>query len=477
MPAILTPTGCLTSSWNAVADDGKFQFRSGAKSTVLELARASGGEYTDDFATDPFSPPARLTNMLAGLWHWYAAGEYIYITGVPYTDYRCYFNLLGDFTNIIMKTKVGRNYHIKQPGLYGRINESTGTGYGIQFGGDSTGIYLYKSTGATNANKTLLDSEAFTNPINTWYWLKLSLQGTTIKGKVWKDGDAEPTTGGPDNDGYQLKATDSDYSSGKLGFYVYNYRTSDSCFVGDFWCNLGAFPSTSPVRYAVWDSAIAGSTWASGTTKIKTNVAPADSGTVKVKEAYSNTLYGVGDEAAVDALASDTWLEPDGSDEVTLAGGTGRYRYLLFQFNSDGAQQTSLAIYDEGQELMIGADSTPPGTASATVNAKIDGTTARFTLFAVPTDADLNEIKIEYAEKGALGAGTWARSDAFASNAVGQTVDVTVVKGARYAAHVISIDNAGNETINQALEFEPRNPVAGDWTEVNESVDPGWSEV
>lgn len=344
-----TPQGPGPSSWNAVADDDKFQFRSGSKNTVLELNRAGGGEYTDDFATNPFSAPARLTNMLADLW--YHTSGYIR-TPVGTTTNRCYFNQLGDFTNIIMKAKFWRDYMYSNHGLYGRINNATGTGYGIHIGDSQLTIYLYKSTGAGNANKTLLDSESFDVSYG-WVWLKLSLQGTTIKGKVWRDGDSEPTTGGPDNDGYQLKATDSDYSTGKLGFYSYEHHFLHYTRVDDFWCDAGLFPTTSPVRYAPWDSGEEDTAWASGKIKVPTNVFPADAGTVKVKEAYSNILYGVGDEAAVDAIASGSWLTPDGAYEVDLAGGAGRYRYLLFQFNSDGSQQTSLAFWDEGQEISI----------------------------------------------------------------------------------------------------------------------------
>jgi hypothetical protein len=344
-----TPTGCLTSSWLKAADAGKIQERSGSKGTVKELARAAGGEYTDDFATDPFSAPARLTNMLPGLW--YGTGGYIR-TPVGTTTSRCYFNELGDFTNIIMKAKFWRDYNRSNHGLYGRINSTTGTGYGIYIDDSQLVIYLYKSTGAGEADRTLLDSESFDVSYG-WVWLKLSLQGTTIKGKVWRDGDSEPTTGGPDNDGYQLKATDSDYSSGKLGFYSYEWHALHYTKVDDFTSDSGAFPDTSPALYCEWDGGVDEATWANALV-FKQNPSPVDNGSIQVRVGYSNTQPSTLGEAVCDALLGDL-KTPDGNGEVTGVGGTGRWRVCAFPFNSNGTQQTALPIFDGGQDITVKA--------------------------------------------------------------------------------------------------------------------------
>jgi len=117
-----------------------------------------------------------------------------------------------------------------------------------------------------------------------------------------------------------------------------------------------------------------------------------------------------------------------------------------------------------------------PGVATCTVNSTIDGTTARFTLTSVPSDPDLKEIKVEYAVEN---TGTWTRSSAFSSNSVGAILDVTLTEGARYVAHLVTIDTSGHETINQYLDFVMRNPSGGGiWTEVTtEHTTPVWTEV
>ena len=112
--------------------------------------------------------------------------------------------------------------------------------------------------------------------------------------------------------------------------------------------------------------------------------------------------------------------------------------------------------------------------STAEVNASIDGSTARFTLTAVSSDPNLDEIKIEYCD---LGTGTWTRSAAFSSNAVGQTVDIAVDQGANYIARVVSIDTSGNETFNGAIEFTPTDPTDGTWTErTSDYTTPVWTE-
>src|SRR5660397_4526 len=49
---------------------------------------------------------------------------------------------------------------------------------------------------------------------NTWYWVRLQRTGTTIRGRIWTDGDAEPGT-------WDVSATDAALSSGWVGAGLY----------------------------------------------------------------------------------------------------------------------------------------------------------------------------------------------------------------------------------------------------------------
>ena len=129
----------------------------------------------------------------------------------------------------------------------------------------------------------------------------------------------------------------------------------------------GEYAATSPVYYAKYDSGNDNTVWTSEKQKILANLASTDSGTVKAKFGFSNTSYGAADTATIDALLSGSWLTPDGSNEVTNPGGTGRYMYIAYQFVSDGTQQTSLALMqDDAETGVITIDTTIPTMPSIT---------------------------------------------------------------------------------------------------------------
>jgi prepilin-type N-terminal cleavage/methylation domain-containing protein len=75
-------------------------------------------------------------------------------------------------------------------------------------------LTIYKRSGAA---ETLLASAPITESNNIWYWLKVDVQGSTIKAKFWQDGTAEPAS-------WTLQHTDSvsPYPNGQIGV-----RTND----------------------------------------------------------------------------------------------------------------------------------------------------------------------------------------------------------------------------------------------------------
>lgn len=98
--------------------------------------------------------------------------------------------------------------HARSGGLAG-----TESGYFIDMR-DGNEIRLGKYSPGFN----VLDDAAFSWTTHTWYRLRLRCEGSVIKGKAWADGTTEPTSGGPDGDGYQLKATDTAHTTGHVGF-------------------------------------------------------------------------------------------------------------------------------------------------------------------------------------------------------------------------------------------------------------------
>lgn len=364
--AIKTPTGALTSSFGNAS---KFASRLHSKDTILELVPELGSQIIDeDFASDPEDGVDIKEKgwKAGGDYQWDAGGFESLVTTTGYIPEALIWEVLGDVPDIeaLVEIQATRNTQ-SCAGIGCRISGNSGYFAGTWYNWYYSGGRRF-CIGKFVQKKLIYLAEDSTNRQDQLaYKLRFRAIGPILKLKFWLASEAEPTTGGPDNDGYQLKAIDDTYSTGRVGLAGLVSHGTDYNF-DDFEVWPFSYPDTSPVRYAVWDSGEPGSAWAAGTAIVKTNVDHWDAGTVKVKEAYSDTLYGAGQEADVDAIASGSWLTPNASDEVTLAGGTGRYRYLLYQFNSNGSQQTSLAIYDEGHEVELDSPPARPTLVSAT---------------------------------------------------------------------------------------------------------------
>jgi len=86
----------------------------------------------------------------------------------------------------------------------GSGSDSTEKGYIGYFQDDTNTVYLKKYVAGS---ATTLDSHAMTMGDDTWYWMRLRVEGTSVKLKTWEYGDPEPAAWGSE-------ATDSDVEGG-----------------------------------------------------------------------------------------------------------------------------------------------------------------------------------------------------------------------------------------------------------------------
>lgn len=75
-------------------------------------------------------------------------------------------------------------------GIEGRYSVSGGNVSCYKFLFYTGAVHLNKAVSGTN---TQLTTASFTITANTFYWMRLQIIGTTLNGKIWADGSAEPT--------------------------------------------------------------------------------------------------------------------------------------------------------------------------------------------------------------------------------------------------------------------------------------------
>ena len=335
----------LGNSWSASADNGKFEFRPGLKNTVVELA--AYGNFVDAFATTPVA-----TRLLTGY------PEYV---GLDSTNqrYRCrpnnagswtggilYYEGLADASDVVVGARLIRSHMTRNlPSVVARYNPATSYYYKAELYNTALRIVKVGASGSV-----VLGS--FTYTPTSQDWVEFSLSGSSLKAKVWSNGTVEP-------ENYQLSVTDSELTGGKVGLFLLGMYLAE-VYGDDFYAEGAAHATDSPVLYTVYDGGRAGAVWSSGAL-LRTNVGFGDSGTVGVKVCYSNTNYGAGDESSIQSCAQPAdWLIPDSNGNAAIPGGSGRYRYLLFQLTSNGLQQTSVAEFDDVQSIGEAAPGTSP---------------------------------------------------------------------------------------------------------------------
>jgi hypothetical protein len=357
-----TPGGCLTSSWNKAVDAGKFQFRSGSKGTIMELDPAGGGLAVivdDAFLNDPEIDRTTELDWLPGdSLIWVPAGSGCIKSNAYKGDDAAYYDNYPNRASVILEASVKEFIEylhlacIVRSGVVARLTIATGECYlaymeASEYQSDAHIKIVKRASGGA---LTVLSSSiaiAFADYYKIEWKLKFSLIGTTLKLKYWKSSDSEPAN-------YQLETTDSDYATGHFGYYLYSWRVDGSygTFVRiyDIKAIACGYASDSPLRFCEWDSGQANTVWAD-TLRIKHNVRVDDSGSIKVRVGYSNTQPSTLSEAECDALLGD--LKTVAEAAAGGMSGTGRWCVAAFQFDSNGTQQTSVAIFDEGQTATV----------------------------------------------------------------------------------------------------------------------------
>lgn len=111
-------------------------------------------------------------------------------------------------------------------GFMFRVNAGGTTGYVAMFRPQPTSstVRLAKlSTGTETVISTANYSASVIFTANAWYWMKITVLGTSIKIRAWLDGDSEPST-------WLIDTTDASYDNTnvKCGVYYFDGSTSPS---------------------------------------------------------------------------------------------------------------------------------------------------------------------------------------------------------------------------------------------------------
>lgn len=95
--------------------------------------------------------------------------------------------------------------------VWNRLSGTSGAknGYGFYLNSDQVGFLKYVSNSLSNVANT-----PFTPVLGTFYWMRVRVVGTSLKGKIWEDGTSEPA--------WMIDTTDSDLSSGDVGFGIFH---------------------------------------------------------------------------------------------------------------------------------------------------------------------------------------------------------------------------------------------------------------
>ena len=168
----------------------------------------------DDSMT-PFLPPVGWVPLseTAGADYWDNSNDYVrWNTGSSVAGLA--WRGLGDLADVevygeVQSTSFSGDNHVGMAlGLDDDLN-----GYVAILDGNSSFAIKRMTAGAL----TQLTGAALSHSTSTWYSIRLRREGSTLKAKRWATADAEPTTGGPDGDGYQLKTTDTTHGAGWAG--------------------------------------------------------------------------------------------------------------------------------------------------------------------------------------------------------------------------------------------------------------------
>jgi len=164
----------------------------------LDKDNYSGWSYTSAISLSVSGSDLKISHAASSSNQWfYLSGTY------PYAD--------GFVITAKIKHGVGVNHN-----LASHVTAASGTGYSIGPSGVTTAEYLVKYTPTFTTLSTYSKTSADTT--NYWY-LSLLAKNGGLKGKLWVAGSTEPS--------WETSSTDATYTSGAIGFLLYNSGSND----------------------------------------------------------------------------------------------------------------------------------------------------------------------------------------------------------------------------------------------------------
>lgn len=230
-------------------------------------------------------------------------------------------------------------------GGFGLVARAQGdTSYlGYVWTGDDTINLAYLDNGSWN----FIDDASFTFSANTWYWMRLRVNGSDISIKIWEDGQSEPGS-------WNISTTDNNITgSGDAGIYL----TSTNALLEYDIIGIGTNGDTAPSESPVQDVDM-----------------PADNGQVVVAgqtadlfKSYTLTAEdGVLDLTGGDATLFQTYILDAEHLAISLAGQDANLlRSLLIEGDSGtitlagqqaGLLRSLLSAADNGAIILAGQD-------------------------------------------------------------------------------------------------------------------------
>ena len=175
--------------------------------------------YKDNYPDSPFAGAPRMTSFdyaSGGSVTWDANG-YLKVGPASGDKAVAYYQDFDDRADVLVNAKVRvknttSGYQIGPALRIHPANKTFYTGY-ISVSGKAT---IARSDGFNNM--TILAQDVAVDN-DKWYKTKFLAESTTLKFKYWLADGTEPVTGGPDDDGYQIKTTDANYATGKVGVF------------------------------------------------------------------------------------------------------------------------------------------------------------------------------------------------------------------------------------------------------------------
>ena len=115
---------------------------------------------------------------------------------------------------VLAKMRTSNNASTNRLRVFARSNMGEGfttAGVDTYYAGLRAGTRVEIAKLVNGSFSQVASNLSFSYLANTWYWMRFRLEGTSLKVKVWADGETEP-------EAWTVETTDSSHSSGYVGF-------------------------------------------------------------------------------------------------------------------------------------------------------------------------------------------------------------------------------------------------------------------